>query len=238
MPGLHLLATAQAFVDRATKGHKLNWSCGEETLSQPQPQRPPAGRGRQRRCSLRRRRHGGATIASGGTYNLGTVAIDTDHEFLSLKFANNTAAATDYIASMFAEINVMYERDLQTLLQEGTTILRTSAASDPYTQTSSTGAAAANQLQEFSTYWETNEGSVTRTVAALLSGKSSDEYEASGIAWVGGLCSSAYGYSFQQLFTFAADSSSLPGDTLIFGHEIGHNFGTRHTHCYTPPIDR
>ena len=246
-PGLHLLATAQAFVDRATGGRPLKWSCGNENLIElptlPAAQAAPPGEAARQAAAAPE--DGGAVTNGSSPYNLMTVAVDTDHEFFSVKFAgaaNPAAAATDYIATMFAEINVMYERDLQTELLIGTTILRTTAASDPYTQTS-TGAATAGELQEFSTYWATNEGSVSRTVAVMLSGKSPDPDEASGIAWYTGtvqpspLCDKSYGYSFEQLFTFAADSSSLPGDTLILGHEIGHNFGTRHTHCYTPPID-
>lgn len=243
-PGLHLLATAQAFVDRATGGHKLKWSCGNESLLQLPPlQESPAERDRQAALLPE---DSGAITNGGSSFNLMTVAVDTDHELFTAKFggaANPSAAATNYIAMMFAEINVMYERDLQTDILIGTTILRTTAAGDPYTQTS-TGAATPDELTEFSNYWAANEGSVSRTVAVLLSGKSPDPDEASGIAWYTGtvqpspLCDKSYGYSFDQLFTFAADSSSLPGDTLILGHEIGHNFGTRHTHCYTPPIDQ
>jgi hypothetical protein len=247
-PGLHLLATAQAFVDRATGGRKLKWSCGNENLLQlPTPASAPAASAeRDRQASSILPEDSGAITNGGSPYNLMTVAVDTDHEFFSVKFAgaaNPSTAATNYIAMMFAEINVMYERDLQTDLLIGTTILRTTAGSDPYTQTS-TGAATPGELSEFSDYWAANEGSVSRTVAVLLSGKSPDPDEASGIAWYTGtvqaspLCDKSFGYSFEQLFTFAADSSSLPGDTLILGHEIGHNFGTRHTHCYTPPIDQ
>ncbi len=231
-PGLHLVAAAQAFEARGTAGHKTSWTCGEENLV-PLPPAPPAARD-----AVPEAMQQAAAVTNGTGFNLATVALDTDSELMSVKFSNNTTAATNYIASMFATINVMYERDLATQLLIGTTILRTSAANDPYTQQPSGGAASANQLSEFSTYWNTNYGNVTRTVAAMLSGKSPSAFEASGIAWVAGLCSTSYGYSFSQLFTFAADSSSLPGDTLILGHEIGHNFGTRHTHCYTPPIDQ
>jgi hypothetical protein len=258
-PGLHLLATAQAFVDRATGGRKLHWSCGNENLLQlpgvapssalpsaapalPAASDPLSGIERQAAAA-----QDDGPLANGSPYNLMTVAVDTDHEFFSFKFAgaaNPASAATDYIAMMFAEINVMYERDLQTDLLIGTTILRTTAAGDPYIQGPSGGAASPAELTEFSDYWAANEGSVSRTVAVLLSGKSPESNEASGIAWYTGtvqpspLCDKSFGYSVEQLFTFAANSSSLPGDTLILGHEIGHNFGTRHTHCYTPPIDQ
>ena len=57
------------------------------------------------------------------------------------------------------------------------------------------------------------------------------------IAWVNPLCSKSYGYSFIQVFKFAGGTAS--NDVMVTGHEIGHNFGSKHTHCYlTPtPID-
>jgi hypothetical protein len=248
-PGLHLLATSAAFEARATAGHKTSWTCGEEELLQLglAPVEPPAAHGGQAGDGGQGGNSGAGAaaaaarrqaVAKSGGFQQATVDIDTDHQFLANKFANDTTAATSYIATMFATINVMYQRDLQVQLLIGNTILRTSAAGDPYTQPG-TGAANANQLNEFSSYWAANFPIQTnpRTVAAMLSGKTGSPYSASGIAWVGGLCSGSSGYSFSQLFTFAADSSSLPGDTLILGHEIGHNFGTRHTHCYVPPID-
>jgi hypothetical protein len=164
------------------------------------------------------------------------VAIDTDHELMSLKFSDNTTAATNYIASLFAQINVMYQRDLNVHLQAGPTIiLRTASVADPYTQVADPGGSVSQaELDEFSNYWAANKGTVARTVAAMLSGKSPSTNIAAGRAWVGGLCSQSSGYSFSQVFLV----DYLAGDALIVGHEIGHNFGSVHTHCYSPPIDQ
>ena len=53
-----------------------------------------------------------------------TLAVDTDNELMNLKFSNNTTSATNYIASLFALMSVIYERDLQVRLLQGTTFLR------------------------------------------------------------------------------------------------------------------
>jgi hypothetical protein len=226
--GLHLVATPEAFLAGVSPGKKPSWHCAEETLVPLLPAPAAAGAESQTR---RAPRDPGAVIASGG-FNLATIAVDTDHEFMATKFNNDTTQATNYIASLFAATNVMYERDAQVQLLVGDTILRTSAAADPYTVNPNSDANA-DELNEFSSYWSTNYGSVTRSLAAMLSGKQPSSNSASGIAWVGGLCSSSNGYSFSQLFLI----DYLTGDVEIFGHEVGHNFGSEHTHCYNPPID-
>jgi hypothetical protein len=159
------------------------------------------------------------------------LAIDTDTELMSQKFSGSTAAAVDYIADLIAAMNVMYSRDLDVTLVQGTTFLRTS--SDPYSANSGSNASSA-ELNEFRSYWSSHYGSVQRTVAAMLSGKSTSSNSASGIAFIGGLCSTSSGYSFSKVFKV----NYLAGDAKLVGHEIGHNFGSPHTHCYSPPIDR
>jgi len=160
-----------------------------------------------------------------------TIAFDTDTELLQLKFSNNEAAALDYIADLVAAMNVMYERDLDVTLLQGHTILR--IGSDPYNQNSG-GNASSSELNEFSSYWNANYDHIDRALAALLSRKQPGNNSASGIAWVGGLCSHSYGYSFTKVFKV----NYLAGDAFVAGHELGHNFGSRHTHCYSPPIDQ
>jgi Metallo-peptidase family M12 len=177
----------------------------------------------------------GAAVAGLST---ATIAVDTDNELLQLKFGNDTTAATNYIANLFALMNVMYERDLQVRLLQGLTILRPSTTPDPYVK-SAPSAADGSVLGEFSSYWGAGcNGAcagVSRAAAMMLSGKQSSSYSASGIAWIDSLCSFSTGYSFSQVFKFAQDTSV--NDAPLVGHEIGHNFGSPHTHCYSPPID-
>ena len=157
-----------------------------------------------------------------------TVAVDTDNEFMSERFSNSTAAAANWIADLFAVMNVMYERDLDVTLLQGTTMLRTAA--DPYTETGSP--ANGDELDEFGTYWQQHYGNVDRSFAMLLSGKSTSGNQASGIAWINSYCatqSQGGSYSINQIFTNPQVSVDL--SARIVGHELGHNFGAWHTHC-------
>jgi hypothetical protein len=167
------------------------------------------------------------------TLHTATLAVDTDNELMLTKFANNTTTATNYIASLIASMSAIYERDALVRLLQGTTILRPSTVADPYVQATS-GNASVAKLQEFANIWNTTYLSTPRALAVMLSGKQPSG-GASGIAWISGLCSKYYGTSFSQVYTSGTSPSS--GDILVVAHEIGHNFGSPHTHCYTTPID-
>jgi hypothetical protein len=182
---------------------------------------------------------GGAATSTLSSLHTATVAVDTDNELLSLKFSDSTASATSYLASLFAGMNVIYERDLFVRLLQGHTILRLSSAADPWTQPAcpawpatcqNTGGASSAQLTQLSGYWASNYAAVPRALAMMLSGKQSSGSSASGIAYVNTLCSGSGGYSFSQVFKFAG--STAASDVSLVAHELGHNFGSRHTHCY------
>jgi hypothetical protein len=162
------------------------------------------------------------------TTRYAVVAVDTDNEFMSERFSNNTAQAASWIADLFATLNVMYERDLSVMLEEGTTILRTTT--DPYSANDTP--ADGTDLDEFGSYWQAHYGAVSRSFAMLLSGKSGSGNQASGIAWIDAYCqtqSQGGSYSVNQIFTNPGLDVSL--SARIVGHELGHNFGAWHTHC-------
>ena len=162
------------------------------------------------------------------TTRYAVVAVDTDNEFMSERFSNNTSQATSWIADLFATLNVMYERDLSVMLEQGTTFLRTTT--DPYSANDTP--ADGTDLDEFGSYWQTHYGAVPRSFAMLLSGKSNMGNRASGIAWIDAYCqtqSQGGSYSVNQIFTNPGIDVSL--SARIVGHELGHNFGAWHTHC-------
>ncbi|MEO1084698.1 MAG: M12 family metallo-peptidase, partial [Acidobacteriota bacterium] len=156
------------------------------------------------------------------------IAVDTDNELLDIRFSNNTATATNYLADLFVEMNVYYQRDLSLTLLQGDTFLRVDPDpnptydDDPWNVTASPAQGA--NLSEFGSYWASNMGSVDRVFAMLLSGKSSSEFSSSGIAWVDGYCetqSTGGGYSVSQTFLFT--SNTVNSGVRLIGHELGHN---------------
>ncbi|HEX3526366.1 MAG TPA: M12 family metallo-peptidase [Thermoanaerobaculia bacterium] len=243
VPGIlqYLVAPPEVFLEQA--GEKPQWTCGQSgaplDFRLRESMLPPAGltgSGTPGSSSL---------FASAGsdkaitTLHNAVLAIDTDNELLFYKFSDNTTTAANYIASLIAQMNVMYNRDLLIQLVQGTTFLRVGNSSDgdhfnddPWAQV---GAGAnSNELNEVSNYWSTTNGGISRAFVAMLSGKGGSG--ASGIAWVpGSLCSTFYAVSYSQVFVSGTTPSF--GDVLVVGHEIGHNFGSPHTHCYSPPID-
>jgi hypothetical protein len=221
----YIVATAEALQPKAGEP---SWACGHTS----------DGLSRAGITGMSPADLGQGTGAAITSLHTAVIAVDTDNELLSQKFGDNTTAATNYIANLIARMSIMYERDLLVRLVQGFTVLRVSTTPDPYAQ-SGTGGADGAKLQEFTNYWRSGCGvqctGVSRALVMMLSGKQASANSASGIAWIGGLCSAQSGYSFSQVFKFAPDTSA--NDASLVGHELGHNFGSDHTHCYSPPID-
>jgi hypothetical protein len=200
--------------------------CGTETAQQPIDAELPGAIGPYASVSA-------AEPGSALTYQA-VVAVDTDSEWLNF-FGDDTDEAMTWITDAFLAMNVFFERDVETRMLIGDVMLR--VGSDPYSEPGDRFA----QLNEFGAYWKDNMGGVERQFAAMFSGRSISAGGFSGIAWINQYC--AYGrnwsgntsgsYSFN-----AIGSARTPGNTALYiGHELGHNMGSRHTHCYNPPVD-
>lgn len=222
--GYHRLAARAAFDPDGTP--ERSWACGQEEL--PLQENSPAVA--QATAQLEGTN---AVQTLAPATRVAVIAVETDNEFLNLKFGNNTTDATTYIANLFIAHNVIYERDVNLRLLQGYTILRPSTTADPYVQ-SGTGNADTAKLVEFGNYWNAQYPTtvVRRALAMMLSGKQGSNNSASGIAWVPGLCG-FNGYSFNQVFKFAEQTAG--NDIGVVAHEVGHNMSSPHTHCYANP---
>ncbi|MCZ7556725.1 MAG: M12 family metallo-peptidase [Bacteroidia bacterium] len=169
---------------------------------------------------------------SAGTMALDTlvakIAVEADHE--AYQHFKTVDATETYINTLMGHVTAIYERDVAITLQ--ISYMRTWETPDPYSAASDDAA-----LNTFTDYWGANMGHVDRTLAQLISRKRiSADGVSQGLAWVNQLCSKTRGYAFTKL---SANNSWISGHTGVWAHEIGHNFGSPHTHSclWNPPID-
>lgn len=175
------------------------------------------------------------------------IAIETDFEYYQL--FGSIPAAVSYAGDLFAHASGYYTTEVGTDFWIQSVSLWTTA-NDPWTQTSSLCA-----LAEFGKYWNDNNPAIRRALAHFLSGKSAG----GGIAWTGVLCSAGfsvdistwgcglspsvgeyggdYGFSGNISGSFNIANPSVVWDIFAVSHEVGHNFNSPHTHCFSPPID-
>ena len=197
------------------------WSCGTEELpaaltalaepSFPAPQEPLAG------------------------LKQAAVRVETDYELFAKH--GSVDALANWVSTLYGAINVVYERDLDLHLALAEIhVWSTGAGSDPYASTNTR-----TQLDEVGDWWHANRptGSYPRAMVHFLSGKA----VSGGIAWLSVLCSGDFNsggghwggaYGVTQVYgTYPLQT----WDQVATSHEMGHNAGSHHTHCYSPPID-
>jgi hypothetical protein len=183
-------------------------------------------------------------IAGGGGISFQTViAVDTDTEWMAQRDEDPELDASDnalnWITNAFLAMNVFYERDVELHLLIGDVFLRLS--SDPYSLPGT--ASSSDKMNEFATYWRNNMASVDRDFATLFSGRGTGAGSYSGIAWVNQYCIKGATQGDQTRgsysYNYMGANRTVANTAIFIGHELGHNFGSPHTHCYTnPPIDQ
>lgn len=156
------------------------------------------------------------------------VAIDATYEwyegFPSLE------AAQGYILNLMAQVSTIYEDEVNVEIE--VPYLRVfTVPEDPYDDTTNPSTLLGNLRSE----WNANQTGVSRTVTHLFSRRSSG---GAGVAYIDTLCS-----NYQQpgnSFDYGVSTLSAHGGSWekgLVAHELGHNFASVHTHCYSPPID-
>jgi hypothetical protein len=207
----------------ATPSGAEAWSCGAEQM--PAPLAADAGPSSP------------VVLAPLAGMKQAAVRIETDQELLA-KFPGPStdekiAQMGAYVATLFGAINVVYERDLVLHL----TVVEVHAwtTTDPYD-----GGDTLTQLYQLGDWWHPNRpmASYPRAFVHYLSGRS----VSGGIAWLSVLCNGDFfqsghyggGYGLTQVYgTYPLQF----WDQFASAHEMGHNAGSPHTHCYNPPID-
>lgn len=144
---------------------------------------------------------------------LGQIAFDADYEYYQL-FGSSVPNTVAQIESHMNEVDYFYARDVQITHEITTIIVRTAPF---YTPTS-----GGDLLDQFRIEWINNQSHIQRDMAHLMTNKPGSIIQYGGLAWVGVVCDSNYGYAW------SLDSAG------IVGHEVGHNWGSGHCHDVSP----
>lgn len=145
------------------------------------------------------------------------VGIDADYDYYSVRSAGSVAKALENIEFSVAVTRAMYMTNLLVRPYLSRVIIRTSQAMDP-----ANGKQGGTYLDAVRTEWNNNQTDAVRQVVAGVT--TSDV--GGGLAWVGVIgTSSAYSVS---------DSGGDGQFSVIWRHELGHNWGLGHYDGGTP----
>ena len=157
---------------------------------------------------------------------------------LFVKEQNDPALTLDHLIDVFGAVNAIYQRDLKARL--AVVSLTIWDTPDPVSVDSNGDSVVQtdDQLDNYQSYVLSHRAGVHRDLAHFL------DYNRNlgGLAYVDVLGSGAGDYRFGVSNVYAdgdfpADVNTYYWDTMVVAHEIGHNVGSVHTQCYSPPID-
>ena len=174
-----------------------------------------------------------ANRANGGCVE---VAIDVDN--YTTNIYNNIANATDWALAQMAGVSAIYTQELNSLYFLQASYVHLWQTPDPMSAFTND---AGGMLDNFRSTWQTNPSlnAIQRDVTHLMTRRGNTG--TGGIAYLGVNCSSfAYGFSAGMTGSTTNNINSYSWNLDVVSHELGHNFGSNHTHwCGWPggPID-
>jgi len=166
----------------------------------------------------------------GNKYEIG-IAIDCDQLCVTRlnQYAPGSGQGTDatsYLTALIAGTATVYKRDLGRDLK--ITYLKLWNGASPFDS-------GTNSLTQYREYY-LNPPTQTFDVAHLMTG-----IQEGGVAYVGTVCRAGYNVGVSSLRGqwrgSTSGSSAYMWDLEVTAHELGHNFGSGHSHDYDPPID-
>lgn len=141
------------------------------------------------------------------------VYFECDYDMF-LNFSSDTTAVINYVTDLFAEIYLLYDSEnLPILISEVVVWI----GDDPYTDSSS-------GLFDFQD--SLNQNGFNGHLAHLLT---NDSGQNGGVAYIDELCDNAP-YAYSDITNAHQAYPAYSWDVQVVAHELGHNFGSRHTH--------
>lgn len=165
------------------------------------------------------------------------LAIETDYQ-LYQKFGS-TNGVTNYVTSLIAAVSDQYFIDVQTTLS--IVYLGVHSSSNDGWSSQDSGGNSGDLLDEFVAAWAPNNWPVAADLAHFISGASLG----GGVAYLDVLCNDWWGFGVSGNIagtinwgSWTGQAGSFTWDFVVVAHEIGHNFGSIHTHEFCPQLDR
>jgi hypothetical protein len=160
------------------------------------------------------------------------IAIETDYQLFQT--FNSLPAMQNYVTLLITAVS-------DRMLEQADIVLTYpyigyyTNANDPW-QSQDTGGGCGDVLNEFQSAWNHNIPNGA-SLGHFISGASLG----CGVAWVGVVCNQTWGFSLSCCINggvnFPVTQGSNTWDFFVMAHELGHNFGSGHTHDYCPPLD-
>lgn len=154
---------------------------------------------------------------------------------LYTKFNLDASATLDYITELFGAVNVIYMRDLNVHFSVMHTTLWEKP--DPFSAQPAIGSISTmSQLAQYRNYITTYRNNVPYDLAHFLDGIPLGGRAYLDIMQIYRRDVRSGVSNVDAIGAFPTDGSWY-WDTNVVAHELGHNLGSPHSHCYKPPID-
>jgi len=166
------------------------------------------------------------------------VAIDIDYHTYGT-FGNDCYPAVEWALAILAGVNTIYTNDLDALINIQASYIHVWETTDPYAAFVND---AGPMLDSFRLEWLSNSNftGIQRDIMHLLTRRQNTG--TGGIAYLDVVCFPSYAAGFSSYLetgnTYNLNNYSW--NLNVVGHELGHNFGSNHTHWCgwsTGPID-